>query len=91
MSLRKRTQSEIEEAVGKGDATGGYSWFPWLIWMRTMYVVGFFLNLIFGIIGLVTTWPETAGILFGIMFGVIAPTIIGIALARDYKKLKKKL
>ena len=91
----KRTEQEIEESVKNKDYTGGYKFWPWLLWMRKMYVLGFLLNLTFGWIGGLTSFnPENenpAWIGYAVIgfFGIFAPTLIGFLLRRDYKEGQK--
>lgn len=92
----KRTEEEIEASVRKKDYTGGYKFWPWLLWMRKMYVLGFLLNLVLGWAGGLSgiikgnsngpAWINYAVIVF---FGIFAPTLIGFLLRRDYKEGQK--
>jgi hypothetical protein len=90
---KKRTNDEIETSVRAGDYTGGYEFWPWLFYMRKMYVVGFFANLSSGWIGglsMVTSDPsEWVG--YGVIgfFGVLAPILIAYMLRKDYAMSKK--
>jgi len=96
MNFKKRTKEEIDEAVKNGDYTGGYSWWPWLWYMRKMYVVGFLGNLAGGIAGFVTYFQDggfvsgdPVGLGVGIFFGVLAAPLIGFLIRRDFKESKK--
>ena len=42
--FKKRTKQEIDDSVDKKDLTGGYTFFPWLLYMRTFYIVATILN-----------------------------------------------
>lgn len=95
MNWKKRTPAEVDAAVAKKDYTGGYEFWPWLFWMRKMYVLGFLGNLLLGWIGGISSFepsndnPEWLGYAVIGFFGVFAPTLIGYMLRRDYKEGKK--
>jgi len=91
MNWKKRTQTEIDQAVAKKDYTGGYEWWPWLWYMRKMYVVGFLGNLAFGITGFTLFAQDGEWVSFGVgcFFGLFAAPLIGYMIRRDYKESKK--
>lgn len=91
MNFKKRTQAEVDYAVDvQKDFTGGYEFWPWLIYMRKGYLLGFALNAGIGIGSFITgdysDWITWA--VFG-FFGLFAPGLIGYMLRREYKDLKK--
>lgn len=91
MNFKKRTKEEIDYAVDvQKDYTGGYEFWPWLIYMRWSYLIGLFLNAAIGLGSFITgdksdwiTWAV------GGFFGVFAPALISYKLRQDYKNLKK--
>jgi len=91
MNFRKRTNAEIDESVRQGDYTGGYEWWPWLLYMRKMYVVGFLGNLAGGIAGFTIFLQESdyVGLGVGIFFGLFAAPLIGFLIRRDFNESKK--
>lgn len=91
MNFKKRTKAEIDYAVDvQKDYTGGYEFWPWLIYMRKGYLLGFFLNAALGIgcfvSGDKSDWVTWAA---GGFFGLFAPGLIGYKLRQEYKDLKK--
>jgi hypothetical protein len=91
MNFKKRTKEEIDYAVDvQKDYTGGYEFWPWLIYMRLSYLIGLFLNAAIGLGSFITgdksDWITWAA---GGFFGVFAPALISYKLLQDYKKLKK--
>lgn len=92
MNWRKRTAAEIDEAVDKKDYTGGYEFWPWLIYMRWSYLVGFFGNLLLGWGAFISMDSEDRDwVAYAVLgfFGIFAPTLIGYMLRRDYNMLKQ--
>lgn len=93
MDWRKRTKDEIDEAVSKGDFTGGYDWWPWFWHMRKWYLLGFAMNFLFGWIGGVSTAisepSDPISYLFIAAFGVVIPILIGSFLRKDFKLGKR--
>lgn len=91
---RKRSAQEIKESVKANDYTGGYKFWPWLWYMRKMYVLGFLLNLTLGWEGGISSFDPAAendawiGYTVIGFFGVFAPTLIGYMLRKDYNNLK---
>lgn len=92
MNWKKRTAAEIDEAVNKGDYTGGYEFWPWLLWMRPMYCVSFLLVTLIGWCGGLgaiikgdANGPEWISYAVIGFFGVFAPILIGYKLRQDYK------
>ncbi len=91
MNWKKRTEAEIDESVAKKDYTGGYEWWPWLWYMRKMYVLGFLVNLSFGIAGFTIFTQDSEWTSFGIgcFFGLFTSPLIGFLIRRDFKESKK--
>lgn len=93
MNWKKKTQVELDAADAKNDYTCGYEFYPWLLYMRKLYVVGFFGNMAAGIgdfiYSLCNDGAGTADYIILCFFGVFAPTAIAFLLRRDYKKLQK--
>ncbi len=89
MNFRRRTQAEIDESVKNDDCTGGYEFFPWLLWMRPMYVVGMLGNFIAGLcmlrIGIIDC--DWIGYVAGSFFAG-AGILICFLLIRDYRESK---
>lgn len=93
MNFKKRTSAEIESAVNNKDYTGGYAFWPWLIYMRFMTCIGFLINLGLGIGCLSVCLSENADWIsyaaFG-FFGLFAPSLIMYLSRREYNQLKPK-
>lgn len=90
--FRKKTKKEINDAVDNKDFTGGYTFFPWFLYMRTYFLFATFLNLFFGY----TLWGaykeygyETTTFVFAIIFTFCIPSLIVFLLVREYKRKKK--
>lgn len=90
--FKKRTKQEIDDSVDKKDLTGGYTFFPWLLYMRINYILAAILNLLFGY----RSWGayeehghETATLIFAIVFTFCIPSFIVFLLFREYKRKKK--
>lgn len=43
-----RTKQQIDDAVKNGDYTGGYSWWPWLFFMRSIMLLSITGSLVMG-------------------------------------------
>ena len=94
MKWKKRTQEEINYSTDKlKDYTGGYEFFPWLWFMRKLYLLGFFGNMALGwcggMSGILNDPKDWVGYAIIGFFGVLAPALIGYMLRRDYKMLQK--
>jgi len=90
--FRKRTKKEINDAVDNKDLTGGYTFFPWLLYMRTLYIVAAILNFFFGCMvwgAYVEHGYETVTLIFAIIFTFCVPSFIVFLLLREYKRKKK--
>lgn len=90
--FRKRTEKEVMDSVDKKDYTGGYTFFPWVLYMRTYYLVAALLNMFFGhaMWGAYKTYGyETATLVFSLFFGIGVPSLIVFLLIREYKEKKK--
>jgi hypothetical protein len=90
--FKKRTKQEIDDSVDKKDLTGGYTFFPWLLYMRTFYIVAIILNFFFGC----KLWDaykeygyETVTFISAIVFTFCIPSFIVFLLFREYKRKKK--
>jgi hypothetical protein len=93
MNWKIKSKQEINDHLAKtGDATGGYEFLPWIIYMRYGYLFGLFFNLAVGMYGFFTTGsgsntdPVAWGV--GIFFSAAAITI-SLMLRREYKNLQK--
>lgn len=82
---RKRTKSEINKSVESGDYTGGYQFLPWLLWMRSMYVIGLFLNIFAAFSGwkLYSEQSDTIGWIIGLFF-TLSSLLISYKIRQDY-------
>ena len=90
--FKKRTKQEIDDSVDKKDLTGGYTFFPWLLYMRTYFLLAIFLNFFFGY----KLWDaykeygyEIITFISAIVFTFCIPSFIVFSLSREYKRKKK--
>jgi hypothetical protein len=91
MNWKKRTASEIDEAVTNGDYTGGYDFLPWVWYMRKFLLFTFFLNMFMGYKAYegYLEVNETIGLVAAIFFGIGVPGLIGGLLFREHREKKK--
>lgn len=89
----KRTNEEIQESVRNGDYTGGYKFWPWLLWMRKGHTSALLLNLIFGWCGGISVLKDDPTDFTGygvlIFFGIFVPILAAFLIRRDYKESQK--
>lgn len=85
---RKRTPAEIAQSLQDKDYTGGYTFFPWLVYTQKAYLLGFLGNLGLGIGAMISTWGETE-MLIGAGFAFLAAPLIAYMTVRTYKNKKK--
>lgn len=89
----KRTEQEVQESVTNKDYTGGYKFWPWLLWMRKAPTIALLMNLIFGWSGGLSVlrsdpsdWTGYGVIIF---FGIFVPILVAFLIRRDYKESQK--
>lgn len=75
--------------MSRKDYTDGLKFIPWLWDRRKGHLLGLFGNAGLGLGLLFYSLPDITGIIFGSFFGIIVPTIIGVALKRDYNDAKQ--
>lgn len=85
---KKRSTEEINKSVENGDFTGGYKFFPWLFRMQIGYFIGIMMNLIVGVAGIVTTYPNMIGLIAGSFFAGVAAPLFSFLTYKTYKKRK---
>lgn len=92
---KKRTRKQIEGSIDKKDYTGGYKFWPWLIYMRSFYVVGILGNIFLGWYGGLSVFNEYSdnpgwiGYAMIASFGVCIPVLLSLLLRREYFESKR--
>lgn len=90
--FRKRTKKEVMESTYKKDYTGGYTFFPWLLYMRPFYLIAAVLNHLIGHLmwdDYKTYGYETVTLIFSLIFAIGIPFFIVFLLIKEYKRKKK--
>jgi len=90
MNWKKRTDEEVEASVDARDYTGGYEFWPWLLYMRIGYVVPILGMFVLGtclIVDYESAQSYATSIGFGLFFQAGA-IMFSSLLRKDYKKLK---
>ena len=85
---KKRTPAQIAQSVKDKDYTGGYKFFPWLIYMQKGYLLGFLGNFGLGLAAMIATWGESV-MFIGAGFAFIAAPLIAFMTIRTYRQMKK--
>lgn len=83
MSLKKRTNEEVDLSVLNKDFTGGYNFIAWLIWLRSWFFIVFTGAIAFLIGFLICGLYLMASIAAGLALGYV------LLLKWEYNKLKK--
>lgn len=87
-----RTQQQIDDAVKNGDYTGGYSWWPWLFFMRTTMLISILGSLTGGAYIITKCQDGNAGPTISIVVGSFFILIFVGAIYKlrsEYNNLKK--
>ena len=94
-SFKKRTPTELAEAIAKGDYTGGYDFKNWVVFnkdARTKEILGVILYILGPIVTACT--DNTYNLLFQVIFGIVinlAGLFVLFLNRRTFKRLKNKI
>ena len=84
MFFTKRTDLQVQQSVDNKDYTGGYKFLPWLVYMRTKFLIGAgSIDLLILIASFISMEPIAIGIICGLN------VIYSFLLKNEYNKLKK--
>lgn len=91
MSWKKKSDEEVDAAVTAGDYTGGYDFWPWLLYMRISYILpilGLFAMGSYLIVNNQDGYSPAASMGLGIFFS-LGGVLFCYKLIKEYGQLKK--
>ena len=84
MFFTKRTDLQVQQSKDNKDYTGGYKFLPWLVYMRTKFLIGAgTISLGILIASIVLAEPIAIGVISGLI------VLYSFLLKNEYNKLKK--